>query len=591
MDGTIMVQRVEDPVTGDDPIQITLVDQDGEFVKGFFVFQGLDGGFVPTCAAYNSLTSEYCIAGINDGNTTLPNGPTGSWFLFLDGDLNIINIHMCGVDLSSSGVGPNWNLQVSDITPVEGASSFGLGDFVYVGVAGGNNDPSPNNNTTSTEKMMYIGYASSGGMGFTRAFDYGSQYNNAFFPSRVIEVPMSSQDGGFMITGIGTVNGDGWGSLFFTRTDYQFGNSGATDMYTPANTTEGLSAGDLYFDKLTDEIWFAGVGRGSSDLGPSLIFNKIVNLTSSGVDLFDNTCFSATGLTDNAFGKASLFYSGIPKIAKIMPTLDPTIGAIASNYYENNYYANDTKTFPMLNKINFADANLFDFTTLFFQDPSLYSYTRNYGNIGLGNYLPYLEYPHPWYPSHNAHDFPFSDETYVLGGTTLDPVYSPSGPEYMVLNRTGVSGNYYESPCNYDNRSSAMGIIQYDVNSLTPIWGADVLYSYFPSQNIDNINGIYRNDCNGNGAGGGVFFKAGNLSILSKIQPINAQMNQSNLIIKTSNEAKIYKVYNALGALILRGRMNEGYAMAEIIQFADGMYLIEVLDSQNKRIGVKKVIK
>ncbi len=573
---TIKVQSVYNVSSVDDPIQITLVDQDGQTLYAFFVFEGLDGTFTPTCAAYNSITMQYCIAGINEGNTTLTNTQNASWFLFLDADLNVIDAQMCGVDLSPT-TGPNMNLYVSDITSVEGTASLGLGDFAYVGVAGTAMDPSPTNNTTSTLKEMYIGYASVGAMGPTRAFDFGIAANDAYFPSRWIEIPMSGGNGGFMISGIGTINSGGYGSLFFSRTDYSLNFSGTTDMYTSLTLNIGLSSGDLFFDKLTDKIWFAGTGLGSLDIGGTcLIFNKIVDLNLPGVTLYAGTASNSIG--NPAFGRMILFDIGIPKIAKIMLTQDATIGAIASNFYENNFYANNTKTFPMLSKIDFDDTPLDDFAIPGTQPIDIYTYTRIYGNNGLGN-LPYLSYNNNWYPSHNAHFMPANNESYILGGTTFAPFIPPTGSEYLVLNRTE---NYFENDCDFKQEFNVVDYIEYSVYSLTPVNGTDALLTYTPSQAITPINVTY-NDCIDN-----IAFKG---NILIDTDPLSVMIKQSNLIIKSSSEAKFYKLYNANGSLVLKGYIYEGSAMSNIEFVSNGMYFIEVLDSHNNRISTEKFIK
>ena len=208
-DGTIMVQTVTSSTNH--PIQITLVDDKGIFINGFIIFDGiLQGDYVPTCAAYNSVTKEYCIAGIVNNFLVTPD--LGSWFLFLDDDLNVISGYNCGLDLTGLGIGPTMNMFVTDITSMEGISSTGLGDFAYVGVGGNTGDPTPTPSTTS-QKQMCVGYTSTSGMGPGFSYDLTDpthalptyQENNQYFPTRIIELPLGSSDGGFMICGNGAV--------------------------------------------------------------------------------------------------------------------------------------------------------------------------------------------------------------------------------------------------------------------------------------------------------------------------------------------------------------------------------------------------
>jgi hypothetical protein len=588
-DGTVMIQRVYDPNNTDDAIQITLVDQNGQFVRGFFIFEGLAGTFTPTCVAYNgSLTSPtYCVAGINEGNATLPNTSNASWFLFLDGDLNVINAYMCGVDLTGSTpyCGPEKNLYVSDITSVEGTSNFGNGDFAFIGVAGNASDPSPTSNSTTTEHEMYVGYASSTGMGLTRAFDFGNQYNDAYFPSRIIEIPLNSTDGGFIITGTGPVDvpTGGWGSLFFTRTDYNLQNSGTTDMYTHVITTYpdaiSLFPGDLFFDKNYNEVWFAGSTIGINDGGTSLIFNKIWNLNVAGVDLFDNTAVTSGGMAPS-FGKMGLFTTGIPKIAKIMPTGAANVAAIASNFYETSYYANNTTTFPMLNKIDFGNSPMDDFVAQ--QATDLFTYTRMYGNIGVGNELPYLQYNKKWYPSHNAHEMPignFPNESYVLGQSTLDPIYSPGGPEYIVLNRTDF---FYTNPCDFVHEDLNPSYLDASVFSLSAGWGNDQLNSYQPSTAITDISTLDINECASN-----PFKLSDNLNKKLNLS-VEGRISNNEMTIETKNENCSFKLYNMLGELILKGSIDNNLCKKDVSNISDGIYFLEVFSSNLDRIRTIK---
>lgn len=580
-DGTIIVQRVENG-SGDDPIQITLVDYNGNVQKAFHVFHDDDGSYTPTCAAYNATTGQYCIAGINE-ESGVAGSPTMSWFLFLDDDLNFLDAQRIGVDLSSVTGSTYKNLFVTDITSVEGSSAFGNGDFVYVGMAGNSLDPTPG---VGTEKEMYLGYISysspSISFGLTRAVETSGaginwNFNNNIFPSRIIEAPLNPTDGGFVIAG--TAEG---GAIFFSRLDYNLADNGTLDVYTPnnINAVGNIYAGDLYFDPIEEEVWFAGSAFGG-DYTLS-IYQKIIDLNNTGILLYsDATVGSAVPSADWFVRMGWVDDPYFLKIAKIMPTNDVRVAAIAANMYESPYYTSpNTYTYPSVHKIPYDNASLFGFTSLSTPWIDYYAYPRLAGNTGLTNYLSYLEYNNLYYPAHTAHHFPlnvFTNESYVLGQTTYDPTNS-SLPERIALNRTDY---YFENECNLAEEQFTPGNFQTTISTYTPATSSDVIVG--PDVlNYNTTISVVANDCIADLA-----FKNTASSSQSKNTAI---LSPSTLTIRSDIQSASFILYNGVGERIMEGRLKTGYVERNFSNYADGLYFLELRDSTNNRIEIIRLI-
>ena len=570
--GTIMVQRVEDSGAPSDPIQVTLVNQNGNVVSAFLVFGGEQGSFTPTCAAYNAQLKQYCIAGINEV-TSLTNATKASWFLFLDQDLAVVNAVVGGMDMTSLSIGGDMNLFVTDIASVEGVQSP-TGDFIFTGISGNTDDPSPTTNTTY-EKQMCMGYVSATttpNIGTTVSFDFGTQsVSNSYFPSRIIEVPMAAPDGGFIVTGTAP-NGD----IFFLRTDYSLTLSG-TGISIPGVNNVNLYAGDLYFDKYESEVWFAGTGWLGSD-HTSYIYQKLVDLTIPGITLYNNIDAGA-----DRFAEMILPDNSFSKIAKIMPTNDAYIAAIAGNVFESPHYntPNNSYTYPTLNKIKYLSSELDLFSITGTTQPTeLYTYPRTIvGNYGVGNYLTYLSYGNLFYPSHNAHCSTPTEE-YVMGSSSLDP--NLTYPEMIALTRTD---NYYENECSYTEEILIRSSFQYtdpgaspNVNTLVPI-------EDYPLQTISGITLMDPNDCENNDE-----FKQIKIQLQSLEKVFDALVSASSLIIKTEMKKVNYILYNSVGSIVKKGMEISSFEYQDVSSLSNGVYLIEVCDTNGNKLGVKKII-
>ncbi len=332
------------------------------------------------------------------------------------------------------------------------------------------------------------------------------------------------------------------------------------------------------------EVWFAGNGYGNNDGELSFFYQKL-NLVNPGVHIYGN--MGGGTVAQPAFGKLYPWYQhGILDVAKIMPTDNVDEAGVASNFYECNYYPSipsyPSYSFPMLNRVNYSDAFLDDFATPFFQSTTIYTYPRVAGNTSLGNFFPFLDFNNKHFPNHTAHQrylSGYGEENYVMGATTQDPISPVTGVEYMALDATTIFGY---NPCNYETESLTADYIEAGlyVPPITPT--SSVLNIYYPSLSTTDISDIEINECDGM-----YEFKTAGINTTS-LELLNSE---SNFVLKCSDKAVTYKVYNTLGAIVLKGHIGNGYAFGEMNSFASGVYLVEVLNGQNQRIGINKFVK
>jgi len=217
--------------------------------------------------------------------------------------------------------------------------------------------------------------------------------------------------------------------------------------------------------------------------------------------------------------------------------------------------------------------------------PDLYTYPRWVGNDGFDNYLPYLTYDKNFYPSHTAHELPFSvfnDNTYVLGSSTYD-LFTPIVPENIVLTRTsGMFINF----CNYEY----LNLIESKVTTTkTDVAPADITHTRIGPAGLhfDTDINIDVNDCfNDN------FFKQSTpLTKYNFDHLYNISMNKNDLTIKSTILEGNYKLYNSMGQLLLEGAIHSGYALEDISHLPRGVYLMEIMSDRHTRIGVQKLNK
>jgi hypothetical protein len=535
----------------------------------------------------------------------------GSWFLFLDRDLNVISGYNCGLDLTGAGIGPSTNMFVTDITSMEGISSSGLGDFAYVGVGGNAGDPSPTLAVGSIQKQMCSGYISSSGLGNGITYDMTdatysippisippNQENDQYYPSRIIELPLGASDGGFMICGAGAfdqtnLNSTTRQTLFFLRTDYHLAPQGAggndIEIYSSLNTEEELNASDLYFDKNKNEVWFAGHGFGLNDGELSFIYQKL-SLLNPGVNIYPTMDAIALGFTAPVFGRMSTWYqNGFLDVAKIMITDNSDEAAIGSNFYECNYYPGissfNALTFPMLNRINYNDTYLDNFTIATYQPTNIYTYPRVPGNAGIGNFFPFLNFNNRQFSNHTAHQrelFGLNSSNYVLGATCFDPVNPPSNPEYFVLDGATNSIPWFYNDCNMDIQELSPSRIIASSPYVPPIAVSNSVLTIEPlvltyvdvQLDYDKCNGMYE-------------FKQPNVKMTS----LELSNNSTDMNLLYTENAAYYKLYNLLGEIVLKGNMNHGFAKADISMLSSGAYLVVIEDVGHKRIDFKKIVK
>jgi len=371
-DGTIMVKSYLNPYTHR-PVEITLTDADGNVVKSRTCFDNSSWPFplqefVPVSSSYNPITKHYAIIGVK--RTSYASGLTyESWFIFLDEDLNLITTEY--VSCAVPGINP-LGLILTDICSIQsGPLSPTNGGFAYTGIATNSLNPTPNVNTTIDKHLVagqcYYDPAANDYIFPTNGFNYFDwnvpEFDNAIFPSRMIEIPLSGNNGGFIITGTGPndINANAVGSVFFARLDYNLDMS-AAEFFPPLFPAFGerIHAGDLYFDPVQEEVWFAGTNE-MEDGNRAIIYQKLVNLNNPGIQIYSNLNGSTPLAYPFNFGQMNLFTdNGRLKICKIMPSSDPVKGIIGASFFENNRYVswNNTSTYPFLTYALFSDVEL-----------------------------------------------------------------------------------------------------------------------------------------------------------------------------------------------------------------------------------------
>jgi hypothetical protein len=235
--------------------------------------------------------------------------------------------------------------------------------------------------------------------------------------------------------------------------------------------------------------------------------------------------------------------------------------------------------------VNYSNASLSGFCAGIGQFQDLYTYPRFIGNDGYDHYLPYLTYDKQFYPSHTAHELPYSifnDETFVMGSSTYD-IFTGTPPEKIVLTRTD---NYAVNNCYTDYIPLTADHIETTQTPVTPgDLGSDVVD--LPELYYDIDFSVYLNDCNNDN-----LFKEPNHLTTYDFNYLNDIMiDKENLIIKSKMVNGSYKLYNSLGQLLLQGKMDSGYACKNVSNLPVGIYLVEIVSEQNKRVGTKKLNK
>ncbi|MBK8684619.1 MAG: hypothetical protein IPN26_06310 [Bacteroidetes bacterium] len=104
----------------------------------------------------------------------------------------------------------------------------------------------------------------------------------------MIEIPLTGKKGGgFFREQAQRLNANA-GSIFFARLDYNLDMS-AAEFYPPLVPAFGekIHAGDLYFDPVQEEVWFAGTNE-MEDGNRALLYQKLVNLNNPGIQIYPN---------------------------------------------------------------------------------------------------------------------------------------------------------------------------------------------------------------------------------------------------------------------------------------------------------------
>ncbi|QLH46970.1 MAG: hypothetical protein HWD58_15890 [Bacteroidota bacterium] len=127
-----------------------------------------------------------------------------------------------------------------------------------------------------------------------------------------------------------------------------------------ASFGEKIHAGDIYFDPVQEEVWFAGTNEMENGVR-AILYQKLVNLNNPGIQIYPNLNGATPLANPLNFGQINLFTdNGKLKICKIMPSNDQTKGVIGATFFENNRYNlwNNTATYPFLTYVLYSDLEL-----------------------------------------------------------------------------------------------------------------------------------------------------------------------------------------------------------------------------------------
>jgi len=378
-------------------------------------------------------------------------------------------------------------------------------------------------------------------------------------------------------------------TVFVLRTDYHLATPASAtgnndiELYSNLNSDAELNASDLYFDINNSEVWFAGNGFGLTDGDKCFIHQKFVQLGTPGVHLYP-TLASGTASTI-AFGKMIPWYQGgILDVAKIVPSDDLEVAVIGSNFYECNYYLYNAFTFPMLNKINYSDTYLDNFEQPSYQPTTIYTYPRLYGNAGLGNFFPFLNFTSRHFPNHTAHQralFGLNTGNYVMGGTTNEPYVTPT-TEYILLDMATDAIPTLHNECHVVDQDITPNSI--NVNLYPPPIASNSSIIPFTNLPLTTIGiTVEYDECDGMND-----YKQGSNGYSDLVVVRN---EGTRIFIQCSGSAMNFKLYSSTGALVKKGNISNGYAFGDISSLAPGLYLLEVVDNNSKRLGVQKFIK
>jgi hypothetical protein len=311
---------------------------------------------------------------------------------------------------------------------------------------------------------------------------------------------------------------------------------------------------------------------------------KLIDLNNPGLQIYPDLDMNGANPTPYNFGLYKLFSeTGKFKISKIMPCNTSGTGVIGSYFFECPYYhyMSTTNSFPMLMKSDYSDGQLMEFATTS-PSPTVHTYPRIMGNIGLGNEYNFLDYLNRWYPSHTAHHMPlntYPDESYIMG-STLKHALMPTGyPEFNILMRTE---NYNFLRCITFEEQTQNDFITTDFFSVLPSSNTYFFINHEPFDTLRGDHDIEGIECDEDVIGYG--FK----NIDHKDSEVIYKWVDNKLFFLNQRRAKSLNLYSSSGQLIQKiAFQNE----IDLNHLSTGLYFIHFLDENNRNIQASKIIK
>jgi len=200
------------------------------------------------------------------------------------------------------------------------------------------------------------------------------------------------------------------------------------------------------------------------------------------------------------------------------------------------------------------------------------------GNIGIGNFFPFLDFQHLHYPSHTMHEIPlssFPNESYIMG-STLKHAYAP--PSYNEMNVLIRTENFNQNDCiNIEELVIQTNFSADNFSSIpSTIFAPTILH--FPIDYLTNDYPIESNDCATQGQG----FK-------ELHNDLNTSQTQYGRVLKMPEEFLLsgFYIFSSSGQKLFECSYGK-CSIPDMSPWAKGIYFIQ----QKSRSGnIPKTIK
>jgi hypothetical protein len=542
-EGTVVFQPVQ--WGGVNEMQMHLIREDGvKFFSRRLEISASNGftstDFIPIAASYNEVEDLYCVTGVVQSGTAWNDYTT--WVGILDEDLNPILWQILEIQTTTFSLTQPNSTFVTDVCPVYDGQGF---CFAFTGLlleSGQNASPIYKNFTPPDDKRIFITALTSGTYFFTPIGEYsfavglGTAVDKEYFPSRIIEIPNTGGNGGYLVAGnvkFEPAPNANQLAAFYLRTDYQLNILDAQSRKLNTNGLIGsLFIGDIKYDPVPDEVYVAGSIHRLEDAVHSFFADKLENVVNTtSINLFSDTWNGTPQLGALEVPVNPLF--GWTKVGRIDEVNDG-YNVITSAIYENGNYTN-TQKLPTLFEIRYDDNSLNNWTSGG-QNPSIHYYPRLYGTNAPVQYFSGIDYTSQWYPNHSSHPLDAVAGEYILGGFGIYP--SGSGVDHLAVLKTD---NTYDNDCSHFNIDCNQVFFPTEDNLLqaSVIPGASIFQ--FQIIVVDNSTvTVDEYDCLNHS------FKG--------IVPEMKLVNQSGIIqVKNMNNTMHYELISSQGARIKEG--------------------------------------